>query len=129
MTGLPLKLAVASKDGISINEHFGHAKVFHINSVSENQCLLLEQRQVEHYCHGNSGNQSAMAMILQTISDCHGAFVAKIGDGPAEKLAAIGVQAISDYAYEAVEASLLDYVRIRAKKEMEKADMNIKERG
>jgi len=122
MTGLPLKLAVASKDGISINEHFGHAKVFHINSVSENQCLLLEQRQVEHYCHGNSGNQSAMAMILQTISDCH-------GDGPAEKLAAIGVQAISDYAYEAVEASLLDYVRIRAKKEMEKADMNIKERG
>ena len=38
-------------------------------------------------------------------------FVAKIGDGPIEKLAAIGVQAVADYAYESIEDSLLDYVR------------------
>ncbi|PIW50135.1 MAG: dinitrogenase iron-molybdenum cofactor biosynthesis protein [Zetaproteobacteria bacterium CG12_big_fil_rev_8_21_14_0_65_54_13] len=110
MSKAQLKLAVASKDGISINAHFGHAKAFHIYSVSEDQCLLLELRQVEHYCHGHHGSQSAMAMILQTIRDCHAVFVAKIGDGPADKLAAIGVDAVADYAYEAIEPSLLDYM-------------------
>lgn len=109
MTKPLLKLAVASKDGISINEHFGHAKAFHIYSVGKDQCLLLEQRQVEHYCHGNQGSKSAMAMILETIRDCHAVFIAKIGDGPTDKLAAIGVDAVADYAYEAIEPSLLKY--------------------
>ena len=51
-----------------------------------------------------------MSMILETICDCHALFIARIGDGPAEKLAAIGVCAVSDYAYEAIEPSLLDYI-------------------
>lgn len=42
---------------------------------------------------------------------CDAVFVAKIGDGPIEKLATIGVQAVADYAYEAIEESLLDYLR------------------
>jgi len=109
VTNLKLKLAVASKDGISINEHFGHAKAFLVYNVSKDQCLLLEQRQVEHYCHGNQGSQSAMAMIPETIRDCHAVFIARIGDGPTDKLAAIGVDAVSDYAYEAIEPSLLKY--------------------
>lgn len=104
-----LKLAVASKDGISINQHFGHATCFWIYQVQEGQCRLLEKREVEHYCHGQSGDQNAMAKILTTIKDCHGVFVAMIGDGPTNKLKAIGVKAIADYAYEAVEESLLDY--------------------
>ena len=52
-----------------------------------------------------------MAQILETIRDCRAVFVAKIGDGPTEKLAAIGVEAVSAYAYEEIEPSLLDYMR------------------
>lgn len=103
-------LAVASKDAISINLHFGHAKAFLIYKVTNGRCEFLQRREVEHYCHGNTGSQSAMEMILQTIDDCRAVFVAKIGDGPIEKLRKIGVQSVSDYAYEAIEESLLDFV-------------------
>lgn len=106
-----MKVAVASKEGISISQHFGHAKKFGIYSVQESSCELLEMRDVENYCLGNSSSQSAMAIILQTINDCEAVFVAKIGDGPREKLKAIGVTAIDQYAHEAIAESLLDYAQ------------------
>jgi hypothetical protein len=37
-----------------------------------------------------------MARILQTIHDCEAVLAAKIGDGPADKLAGIGVAAVRD---------------------------------
>lgn len=109
MSNGPLRLAVATKEGLGISQHFGHATTFAIYQVTPENCTFLERRDVELYCLGNSSSQSAMAKILQTIHDCHAVFVAKIGDGPTEKLARIGVKAVSDYAYEAIEASLLDY--------------------
>lgn len=111
MIEFPVKLAVASKEGQAISEHFGHAKRFAIYEVTPESCRLLESREVEHYCLGNSSSQSAMAGILEAIKDCQAVFVAKIGDGPTEKLAAIGVRAVSAYAWETIEASLLDYAR------------------
>ncbi|MGR9054126.1 MAG: NifB/NifX family molybdenum-iron cluster-binding protein [Gammaproteobacteria bacterium] len=107
----PLKLAVATKEGLAISEHFGHAKLFWIYEATSGQCRLLEKRDVDHYCHGQHGSQSAMAKILETIKDCHAVFVAKIGDGPTEKLEAVGVRSVARYAYEAIEDSLMDYMR------------------
>jgi len=105
-----LRLAVASKEGLAISEHFGHAKKFLIYEVDENTCHLIETRQVEHYCLGNNSSKTAMAAILEAIKDCHAVFVAKIGDGPCEKLNAIGVKAISKYAWEEIEPSLSAYL-------------------
>jgi len=106
-----MKLAVASKEGLGISEHFGHSKQFWIYQVSSSQCQFLEKREVEHYCLGQTSSKTAMAGILESIKDCQAVFVAKIGEGPTEKLATIGVQAVSDYAYEAIEESLLDYAK------------------
>jgi len=111
MIEFPAKLAVASKEGLAISEHFGHAKQFRIYEVTLHRCHLLETREVAHYCLGNSASQTAMSGILEAIKDCHGVFAAKIGDGPIEKLRAIGVRSIAHYAYEAIEESLLDYAR------------------
>ncbi len=104
-----IKIAVATKDGVSINQHFGHAKQFWIYELDAKHCELLEKREIEHYCLGNHSSKTAMAKILVTIADCAAVFVAKIGDSPAEKLNAINVIAVSDYAYQAIESSLLDY--------------------
>ena len=111
MLSLPVKLAVASKEGVSISEHFGHAKRFWIYNVDKDKCEFLEQRDVEHYCLGGSSSKTAMAQILETINDCYAVFVAKIGDGPTEKLNKIGVQSVSFYAHEEIEESLIDYVQ------------------
>lgn len=105
----PLKVAVASKDGIAINQHFGHAKMFWIFHVTTRSCEFIEQREVDHYCHGQTGDASAMQKILKTINDCEAVFVAKIGDGPVEKLQAIGVSSVDDYAYLGIRDSLLAY--------------------
>lgn len=125
MTTFPVKLAVASKEGLAISEHFGHAKQFRIYETVPERCEFLEIREVSHYCLGQHGDQSAMAGILETIKDCHAVFVAKIGDGPTEKLNAIGVDAVADYAYEAIEASLLDYVRARSPYHESRTNMSL----
>ena len=105
----PLRLAVASKEGLAISEHFGHATAFRIYDVAPGQCKFLPARQVAHYCHGQSGDQGALAGILATIKDCSAVFVARIGDGPIEKLRAIGVEAVAGYAHQAIDEALLDY--------------------
>lgn len=110
MPRFPVKVAVASKEGLAISEHFGHAKQFRIYEVTPESCKLLGTREVSNYCLGHHGDQSAMEGILETIKDCHAVFIAKIGDGPTEKCQAIGVKAVSDYAYETIENSLMDYV-------------------
>lgn len=107
----PALMAVASKDAVSINLHFGHTKAFLIYRVSVKHVEFVERRVVEHYCQGHSSDMSAMALILETIRDCHAVFVVKIGEGPEDKLKQIGVASVSDYGHEAIEASLLDYVK------------------
>lgn len=97
-------VAVASKSGIAIDLHFGHATRFHIYQLDvaeggEILPLLIAEREVDNYCHGQTGNQSAMQKILATINDCDAVFCAKVGDGPIEKLARIGVTAVTEYAY------------------------------
>jgi predicted Fe-Mo cluster-binding NifX family protein len=107
----PVKVAVATKEGKAVSEHFGHAKRFAVYEVMPESVCLLEEREVEHYCLGGEGNASAMPDILAAIQGCQAVLVAKIGDGPTEKLRAIGVAAVSDYAWEPIEESLLAYVR------------------
>lgn len=119
MTEFPLKLAVAGKEGLGISEHFGHAKQFRVYNVTTESCILLETREVEHYCLGQTSSPTAMAGILESIKDCRAVFVAKVGDGPTEKLKAKGIIAVADYAYEALEDSLLDYARRIATGEVE----------
>ena len=103
------RVAVASKDGVSINLHFGHASEFWIYQQNGQDWELLERREVDHYCHGHTGDQSAMQKNLHTISDCSAVFVAKIGDGPVEKLRAKGIESVDDFAYLGIEESLKDY--------------------
>jgi predicted Fe-Mo cluster-binding NifX family protein len=113
MSEFPVKVAVASKQGIAVDEHFGHAKCFWIYSVTGQDCKLIEQREVDNYCLGNSSNKRAMSRILETIKDCEAVLVAKIGDGPADKLAAIGVRPVSDYPWSPIEEALMAYANER----------------
>ena len=112
-----LKVAVASNDGIAVNLHFGHAHHFYIYRVSSDGVTLLEQRQTDNYCKGgskdggndDSASQSALSHILATIQDCNAVLVARIGDGPAQKLSALGIVPVDDYAYLGIHQALTDF--------------------
>ena len=64
---MPFQVAVASKNGVAIDEHFGHAKQFYIYQVGNGTAELLESRHVDHYCLGGHGDKSALQKILDTI--------------------------------------------------------------
>lgn len=104
------RLAVATKGGLAVDEHFGHARTFSIYDVNDDRCNLVEQREVNHYCLGGSSDRSALPGILEAVKDCQAVFVARIGEGPTEKLQARGIAAVADYAWEEIEPSLIDYV-------------------
>jgi predicted Fe-Mo cluster-binding NifX family protein len=109
MNNKTLRVAVATKDGVAINEHFGHAKSFYIYDVTAHSVNHIETREVPHYCLGGHSDKAALPSILETIADCKAVLVAKIGDGPTEKLQARGIEAVSQYTWEEVIPSLRDY--------------------
>lgn len=109
-----LKVAIASKTGVAIDEHFGHAKVFRIYRVSNDWVELIENRDVDHYCLGGHGDRSALQKILDTIEDCDAVFVARVGEGPADKLLARGVEPVADHPWEEIEPALKSWYAGRA---------------
>jgi nitrogen fixation protein NifB len=109
-----IRVAVATKDRNQVDLHFGHADDFAIYSVGPAGAVFEETRTVEHYCQGGHGDEDKREVILRVLADCAALFVARIGNGPKDRLASIGVASVDDYPFGAVEASLLDWYGKRA---------------
>lgn len=52
-----IRVAVASKEGRAISEHFGHTRAFYIYDLTTDGHLLVEQREVHNYCLGGSSGR------------------------------------------------------------------------
>lgn len=101
-----VRVAVASKGSGQIDVHFGHAERFDVYDLDHSGIRFVEERHAEHYCQGGYGDEDKRELILRALVDCAACFVARIGEGPREKLASAGIQAVDDYPYGAVESSL-----------------------
>jgi len=101
-----VRVGVASKGGVQIDEHFGHADAFLIYELAPDGARFLEKRLVEHYCQGGYGDEDKRDAILRTLADCAACFVARVGDGPRGRLAEAGIEAVSNYPYGAIDDSL-----------------------
>jgi len=106
----PRLVAVATKNGSQIDEHFGHADRFSIYEVSAEGVKFLEKREVEHYCQGGYGDEDKREVILRTLAGCAACFVARIGDGPKERLASVGIEGVGEYPYGAIDDSLMAWL-------------------
>lgn len=107
------RIAVASKGGSRINQHFGHAKAFLVYSVDQTGARFVGVRRVDNYCRGGWGEDEAWPDILEALGDCEAVLVSKIGGGPLRKLEQAGIAARQDFALEFIEESLLRYFRDR----------------
>ena len=106
-------LAVATKGGGRINQHFGQANEFEIYEVSPLGVKLVGQRRFRHYCQGGYEDKETIPAILSALEGCTAVLVAKIGHCPREDLQRAGIEAVQDYAYEYIEASALAWYQRR----------------
>ncbi len=106
-------VAVATKGGGRINQHFGHASEFQVYEVSAAGAKFVGHRKVEHYCAGGYEEEEAMPSILDALQDCAAVLVAKIGHCPMKELQAAGIEPVQDYAHEYIEASALAWFQQR----------------
>ena len=106
-------VAVASKGGGRINQHFGHASEFQIYEASAAGAKFIGHRKVEHYCAGGYEEEEAMPSILDALQDCAAVLVAKIGHCPMQELKSAGIEPVQDYAHEYIEASILAWFQSR----------------
>jgi nitrogen fixation protein NifB len=106
-------VAVATKGGGRINQHFGHAREFQIYEVSAQGVKLVGQRKLGQYCQGGYEDEEAMPSILGALQGCTAVLVAKIGRCPREELQRAGIEVVQDYAFEYIDASALAWYQRR----------------
>jgi nitrogen fixation protein NifB len=106
----PVRVAVATRGGGLVNEHFGHAHEFLVYDVSGSGAALVGHRKVSHYCQGGEGDGDKLEVALRALAGCASVLVAKIGRCPRERLLAEGIEAVERYAHEPIDVALLSWL-------------------
>nr|WP_236965259.1 nitrogenase cofactor biosynthesis protein NifB [Hydrogenophaga sp. SL48] len=106
---LKVLVAVATKGGGRVNEHFGHVTEFQVFEVSAAQALFVGHRRVDLYCQGGHGDDEQLPSVVNAINDCHAVLVAKIGACPRDELLAAGVEPVDQYVGEFIEKAALEW--------------------
>jgi predicted Fe-Mo cluster-binding NifX family protein len=97
-----MRFAVASKTGMIVDQHFGHAKAFGIYEYGKGKVSFIEKREIPQYCFGLRGcgdTEEAMEAILKTIADCSGLISMRIGEPPRVRLEENGIRVWTTYDY------------------------------
>ena len=109
----PARVAVATKSGGLVDQHFGHAKEFLVYDVAHDGVRLVGRRSTETYCAGGDGDDDALQGAVRALSDCQAVLVARIGRCPGGQLAAAGIEASQAHAHRPIEAALLEWLEAR----------------
>lgn len=83
---MDVKIAVASSDGLTVNEHFGKARSFRIYRLHDTGHEFVELRESIPVCSGHAHDDGALAKTTQALSDCRGVVAARIGAGAIDAL-------------------------------------------
>lgn len=106
-------IAVASKDGKEINQHFGHAERFLIYDVESGEAKLVDEKKVERYCSYDQ-DHPLRAPLLKAIADalhgCSAVVCAQIGQGPQMEMERLGLDTF--VADGAIKATLVELAKM-----------------
>ncbi len=109
------RVAVASSDGIVVNQHFGHAETFYIYQIESN--ALIGVRQIRHMkavCNLGEHDHDRLRENLQSLQDCDYLLVSKIGNGAASCAQQFGIlpMELPGLITEALQ-KVIDYVQVQ----------------
>ncbi|BCK87016.1 FeMo cofactor biosynthesis protein NifB [Sideroxyarcus emersonii] len=119
----PVLMAVATKGGGVINEHFGHASEFLIYEASSEGVRFIGHRKTIPYCEGGDtcgDGESALDVTIRELAGCEVVLCSKVGYEPWGPLEAAGIQPNGEHAMEAIEDAVLkvyDEMRVAGKLE------------
>lgn len=89
---LKYKVAVATSDGIVVNQHFGRASEFWVYGIgTDNTINYLEKRITAPLCHGGNHDDAELKASVERLSDCGYVLVSRIGIGASQALESRGV--------------------------------------
>ncbi len=109
------KIAVASSDGIVVNNHFGRAKDFYIYQIDDKEEIhFLEKRSVTPVCERGNHDDEKLKTNLEKLRDCKYLLVSKIGRGAADMAEGFGIESyeIPGIIEESIE-QLIKYIKIK----------------
>jgi predicted Fe-Mo cluster-binding NifX family protein len=112
-------VAVTTRDGKVVQEHFGHARHFHIVEIANGGYRYVETREIEPRCKGSAPDEtphdsSRFDPVITLLSDCAAVVTAQIGPGAAQHVIGSGIRVfegrgmVADILDEIVKEGLLD---------------------
>ena len=91
-------IAVASKTGTEVDQHFGHADKFRIFKYRKGDPVQVDEVKVNKYCTFDLEHPFQHAQfdgIAEALKDCKAVVTAMIGDLPRRELEKLGFKVIS----------------------------------
>lgn len=104
-----VQVAVATKGGGRINQHFGHAREFLVFTVSAVGVRFQGVRKVDHYCLDGAGDEEALKGAISALEGVSAVLCTKIGRCPREALEAAGMEVSQAEAQEWIEAGVASW--------------------
>jgi predicted Fe-Mo cluster-binding NifX family protein len=94
-TVLSIRVAVATSDGVRVDQHFSRASHFDIYDVSNDTAQFVERRENKNAscgCHDDHG-AATFESIISGITDCRFIIAQRIGNGAISYLIDRGIRA------------------------------------
>ena len=91
-------IAVASKTGTEVDQHFGHAEKFRIFKYRKGDPVQVDEVKVNKYCTFDLEHPFRHAQfdgIAEALKDCKAVVTTMIGDLPRQELEKLGFKVIS----------------------------------
>lgn len=91
-------IAVASKSGTEVDQHFGHAERFLIYKYQSGNPQQVKEVSVEKYCSYDPDHpfrHPQFSAIVEALEGCKAVVTAQIGELPKQELAKVGITPIS----------------------------------
>jgi nitrogen fixation protein NifB len=101
-----LLVAVATRGGGRVNEHFGHAREFQVFEAGARGIALVGHRKIDAYCMGGFGEEATLERTVAALDGIDAVLCAKVGDCPREALVKAGIGVVDAYAYDDIETAI-----------------------
>jgi len=99
--GTMQRIAVATSNGLLVDQHFGQVKEFYIYESNGLSVKFIEKREVIPYCTGggecNDAKEDKIERIIKTIEECRAVLALRIGSSPSKRLSAMGIRPVTTY--------------------------------